>query len=792
MAKADLHLHSKYSNRPSEWFLQRLGAAQSYTEPELIYDRAKSREMSFVTITDHNTIEGSLVLAQKYKDAFTGVQTTAYFPEDGCKVHILIWGLTGAQFEVVQELRKDIYDLRDYLIEQRLAHSVAHATYSINNKLSIDHLEKMVLLFDVFESINASQAASSNATWYYYLKYLTEESLDLLAEKHGIRPQGRDSWVKGFTGGSDDHAGLFIAKAFTMANAGTVESFLEAIRKKKSFAKGRSNDFHTFALTVYKVAHDFSRSKSRPLALSPLMSLPSVIFGEHKPSLMDRLAVVGMKTDTGWKKQIAELVDDIRKRDIADVEANFDMVYDRIATIMDEMTRNAINTTAATMKQGDFFSLIKEVSAAIPALFLLVPFFSSIRHMHANRSLLAELQRALPVQQNRRILWFTDTLVDMNGPSVTLKNMGWEFYKNGIDVQIVTSLREDEITEELPPNTINLDRVFDFKLPYYSQYSIKIPSVLKAMRTLDGFDPDEIFISTPGPMGFLGLLMAKLLNVRSVGIYHTDFTNELNEITDADDSAVDVVEDGLRWFYSQMDEIKVPTRAYIDILASRGLDPNRMSVFPRLIDHENFRFIPGSDLNGSSLSLRSGVNLLYVGRVSKDKNLEFLVKVFHDLRKHREDINLIVAGDGPYLSELREQLGDYEGVTLLGRVPHEKLPSIYSQAHALVFPSTTDTFGMVVLEAQCCELPAVVSDVGGPREIVQDGATGFIVPALDLEAWNGRILDMARIIETDQEKYQRMRETSRKRAISTYGWESVLKSLTTQVLVPTPRVLADD
>ncbi|MCB2198454.1 glycosyltransferase [bacterium] len=792
MAKADLHLHSRFSNRPSEWFLQRLGAAQSYTEPERIYDRAKSKEMSFVTITDHNTIEGSLTLARKYPDAFSGVQSTTYFPEDGCKVHVLVWGLNEGQFEQVQGIRHDIYDLRDYLVEQKLAHSVAHATYSINNKLNVDHLEKLILLFDVFESMNGSQTSTSNSTLYYYLKYLSEETLSGLEDKHGIRPQGRDSWVKGFTGGSDDHAGLFIAKAYTMANANGADSFLESIRKKKSFAKGRSNDFHTFALTVYKVAHDFSRSKSKPLAVSPLISLPSVIFGEQKPSLLDRLAVVGLKAETGWKRQLGELVEEIRKRDIADVEANFDMVYDRIAAIVDEMTRNAIQTTAGTLKQGDLFALVKEVSAAIPALFMLVPFFTSMKHLHNNRALLGELQRALPVQQNRRILWFTDTLVDMNGPSVTLKNMGWEFYKNGIDVKIVTSLREDEITEELPPNTINLPRVHDFELPYYSQYSIKIPSVLKAMKLLNDFEPDEIFISTPGPVGGLGLLLAKLLSVRAVGIYHSDFTNELHEITDADDSAVDIVEGGLRWFYSQMDEIKVPTREYINILAKRGMDPERMSVFPRLIDHENFRYIPPEELNGNTIGQRPGINLLYVGRVSRDKNLEFLVKAFNEIRQRRDDVNLIVAGEGPYMEELKRQVGDVEGVSILGRVAHENLPAIYSQGHALVFPSTTDTFGMVVLEAQCCELPAVVSDVGGPREIVQDGSTGFVVPALNLDAWVGRLLDMIRIIETDPDKYQRMRETSRKRAISTYGWESVLKSLTTQVLVPIPRVLADD
>ncbi len=791
MAKADLHLHSKYSNRPSEWFLQRLGAAQSYTEPELIYEKCKEQGMTFVTITDHNTIEGSLLLAQKYEDAFTGIQTTTYFPEDQCKIHLLIWGLDEKQYEEIQYLRKDIYELNSYLNAEKLAHSVAHATYMINNKLAIGHLERLVLLFNVFESINGTQSHASNSTWYYYLKYLTEPFLTNLAEKHDLAPRGRDAWIKGFTGGSDDHGGIFIGKAYTMANAGNARGFLETIRKRKSFAKGRSNDFHSFAFTVYKVAHDFSRSKSKPLALSPLANLPEVIFGEQKPSLLDRLAVVGLKADTGFKRHVGELVDEIRRKRISNVEENLDMVYDRIATIADELLQSAIRTVLGKLEQGDLFSLAKEVSAAIPGLFLLVPFFSSLKHLNSNRVLLNELQRALPVKQDRKILWFTDTLVDMNGPSVTLKNMGWAFYANGIEVRIVTCLREEEITDELPPNTINLPRIYDFDLPYYTQYNIKIPSMLKAMKELHSFEPDEIFISTPGPVGFLGLLMAQLLSVRAVGIYHTDFSSELTEITDGDDSAADLVEEGLRWFYGTMDEVKVPTRAYIDLLAQRGLDPAKMSVFPRLIDHEAFRRVPEEELGEHRLELPEGPTLLYVGRISKDKNLGFLVDVMQEVLEKRPEVNFVLAGDGPYREEMEGYLGGHERVRFLGKLPHERLPYIYSQTDMLIFPSTTDTFGMVVLEAQCCEVPAVVSDVGGPCEIVSHEETGLVVPALKHDAWVQAILDMIDMVSGQRETFDSMCRRSRERAMATYGWDAVLKGLTSEILVPKPKMYAE-
>lgn len=94
MRKADLHVHSRHSEHPSEWFLQRIGAAESYADPEAVYAKAVTQGMDFVTLTDHNCVAGALVLQQAHPEqVFTGVETTTYFPEDGCKVHLLIYGL---------------------------------------------------------------------------------------------------------------------------------------------------------------------------------------------------------------------------------------------------------------------------------------------------------------------------------------------------------------------------------------------------------------------------------------------------------------------------------------------------------------------------------------------------------------------------------------------------------------------------------------------------------------------------------------------------------------------------
>ncbi len=274
MAQVDLHVHSKYSNRPSEWFLQRLGASESYSEPEFLYKTALKRGMTFVTVTDHNRIDASLELARRYpKTCFTGVEATAYFPEDGCKVHILIYGLNRDQFARIQKLRLDIYQLRDYLRDEELACVVAHATYSVNGRISLAHLEKLIVLFNNFEGRNGSRSILHNDVLSRVLLGLNQRDIEKLAVKHGIEPWGETPWVKGLTGGSDDHAGIFVAKTSTAADARTPDEFLQQLKEQKVRPEGRQNDFQGLTFAIYKIALDFSQHKSNSFAQSTISDL---------------------------------------------------------------------------------------------------------------------------------------------------------------------------------------------------------------------------------------------------------------------------------------------------------------------------------------------------------------------------------------------------------------------------------------------------------------------------------------------------------------------------------------
>lgn len=293
MVKIDLHVHSKYSGRPSDWFLKRFGANESYTEPEYIYKTAKINGMDFITITDHNKIDASILLKNKYPDEIiTGCEFTTYFPEDKCKAHLLVYDITETQFKELDELRESIYKIRDYIKQNDIAYSLAHATYSVNRKLTLEHLEKFILLFDVFEGINGSRNKIGNDIWTKVLMNLTKAHIDLLYDKYLIEPISYDPWIKGFTGGSDDHAGLFIGRTYTETQASSILEFLNQLKNKKTIAGGRHNDYKSFAFTLYKILYDFSKTQSNKISKSLISQVSDLIFENKRFSFVNWLKTI--------------------------------------------------------------------------------------------------------------------------------------------------------------------------------------------------------------------------------------------------------------------------------------------------------------------------------------------------------------------------------------------------------------------------------------------------------------------------------------------------------------------
>jgi len=785
MIRVDLHVHSCHSRHASEWFLQRIGAQESYTEVETVYRDAKARGADFVTLTDHNSIDGAMALvAQHPKDCFVSTEATAYFPEDGCKVHVLCYGITPAQFAVIQKTRENIYNLRDYLRLEKIACSVAHATFSVNGRLTLAHIEKLILLFDVFEGINGTRGRVGNVVWQEVLRHLTPAHIAQLTEKHHIEPWGAESWIKGLTGGSDDHAALFIGATYTMARAETIPELLDTLRAKRTLPGGRYGDHKSLAYAIFKVASEYLRRKGGAKGLPGLLS--AILFDEKGPALSDRLFVkkLGLASSTRDRmlaRFLETLLEITRTGEAHGSDWQVEHAYAALTTLLDDCVAEAVRALERSVRGEEAADLMQYLTVALPTGFFAAPFFSTLYYLNRSREINTALLQAFApptITCNTRVLWFSDTLTDLNGVSVTLSEVADCARRLDRPLQLAgCSTPEEQQRAATLPGALNLPCIYSVTPDFYNAHTVRVPSLLRSIDLIAAHHPDRIVISTPGPVGLTGLIAARLLGVPCTGVYHTDFGKQTELIT-SDPQIAAIVDGYTRWFFARMDEIRVPSMAYINLLANQGMDRRKMKLFPRGLD-QDFTTVDPQILETTRQRwfANDRPTLLYAGRLGQEKNLELLMRVFAELRTRGQNLQLILAGDGPARAALQQQSAGIPEIYFTGRLDRRVLRAFYALADVFVFPSTTDTFGMAVLEAQAFGLPAVVADTGGPPEIVRHGRTGYALPVDDLEMWVqtlSRLLDARRRNPAD---FARWRDEIHAEVHSTHNWETLLDEI---------------
>ena len=798
MIRADLHVHSCHSRHASEWFLQRIGAQESYTCVETVYRDAKARGANFVTLTDHNAIDGALELVANHpEDCFVSTEATAYFPEDGCKVHVLCYGITPDQFAVIQKTRENIYNLRDYLRLENIACSVAHATFSINDRLTLAHIEKLILLFDVFEGINGTRGRVGNVIWQEVLRHLTPAHIAQLAEKHHIEPWGAESWLKGLTGGSDDHAALFIGATYTTtARAKTIPEFLEAVRTKRTLPGGRYGDHKSLAYAIFKVASEYLRRKGGAKGLAGMLS--SILFNEKGPALSDRLFVkkLGLANSTRDRMLahfLESLLEIARTGEAHGADWQVEHAYTALTTLFDECTAEIVRSLENSIRGGESSDLMQYLTVALPAGFFATPFFSTLFYLNRSREINTALLQAFApptVKINPRVLWFSDTLTDLNGVSITLGEVAACAQRLDRPLQLVGCLTPEEKKSATLPGlgALNLPCIYTITPDFYNAHTVRIPSLLHSIDLIAAHHPDRIVISTPGPVGLVGLITARLLGVPCVGVYHTDFGKQTEMITN--DPQIGAIVDGYtRWFFARMDEIRVPSMAYINQLSAQGMDRRHMKLFPRGLG-EDFTTVDPQTLETVRNRWFTGdcPTLLYAGRLGQEKNLEWLLPLVKELRIRGQKLRLILVGDGPARADLEKQAADLPEVVFAGRLERNVLRAFYALADVFVFPSTTDTFGMAVLEAQAFGLPAVVADAGGPPEIVRPGRTGYALPVDDMEMWLQTLTRLLSARQQNPADFARWREEIRTEIRSSHNWETLLD----EIMGPRPALTAEN
>jgi glycosyltransferase involved in cell wall biosynthesis len=784
MSRCDLHIHSRYSARSEEWLFRRFDFPDSYSDPEELYQNLKSRQMDFVTITDHDTIDGCLQIAH-HSDTFISEQITTYFPQDVCKINLLAWGLSEAQHGAISSARENIFDLQNYLTSEQIVHAVAHPLYSINGKLEASHLERLILLFQHFEGINGLRDALLSDLARRLFGELTPGKIDELANRHNLTPTHAEPWKKIFTGGSDDHGGMFAASAWTETpEAKSAAEFLRHVRAGDCEAKGSGGTplalSHGFYNTLSSFIEDRFTEKLGPGA--PLVRQMFSRFMEGLDptefTLREKATFLAQGVISGKIFELAKPANRSLWKDLSghfarpEIKAMLAEATDgvpepeRRAFLMANLVSEqfAFRLFEKFIKQitnGNIVESVQALSGIVPILVVLAPYIYAFHSQAPSRRWLREICLQLsgsipPPLRNRKRAWFTDTLEDVNGVATTIHKMTAAGATAGEELVVVTSRIATEI-DDIPIK--NFRPIGEFELPEYELQKLSFPPVLQILDYIQREQFTEIIISTPGPIGLCGLLAAKMLNLQTSGIYHTDFPQYIRILTE-DSFLESFAWTYMHWFYGQLDTVFVNSEQYRRSWIDRGFSPDKLKILPRGLDTDLFNPSRRDPAIWKNFGFAGDeVHLLYVGRVSREKDLDILASAYRQLRESGLPITLIFVGDGPYSTALAEALPEAK---FLGYRTGEELAAIYASADIFVFPSTTDTFGNVVIEAQASGLPVIVSDLGGPKELVEDGVDGLITKALDAT----NFAEAIRCLAENRELRTEMSRNARNRVIN--------------------------
>jgi glycosyltransferase involved in cell wall biosynthesis/predicted metal-dependent phosphoesterase TrpH len=693
--------------------------------------------MDFVTITDHDTIDGCLEIADR-GDVFISEELTAWFWGEPQAVHVLCFGITPDDHARLQELNRDLESCAEYLHSHEIACSLAHPFYAVEAPLTPAHRRQLAQLFPVWETRNGSRARELNMPAAIYV------------ETHGGTG----------TGGSDDHAGVDIGRTFTETPpAATPEEFLRHIRRGRAEARGEQG-------SAAKWAHAAMALATRALDEAPTPENNATYLPDGRETTADKEGRGGaVRADAILK--IAERVmseGDTRRGEVtADLgpedarglldafvasvgvepgrplidymqadEFSHAELARRARRVHEQRLRLVVAETLETLESGLEPSELA-VHAMATGRNLFQAAIPAIPYAPAAAFLGREKAKLAPSEGPMRVALIADAIGGVHGVTRTIERVR-ELGVPGYEVEVIGT--DSDVDRRLPA-------VAEVDVPFYAGLEIGIPSLPAMVEALAEGRFDAIHVTAPGPAGLMAALIARIMDLSVLGSWHTELAAYAG-LRSASPELERGVDGALSIFYRHCRRVLSPSPASDESLArlgvqraligrwGRGVDTSRFD--PALRDEDRY---PGE------------IRVLYAGRLTKEKGADLLVESF--LRAYAVDprLHLLLAGGGPEEEMLRERLG--QQATFLGWLEGDELARAYASADMFLFCSRTDTFGQVLVEAGASGLPVVAVDEGGPSSIVVDGETGRLCdpePALlaaaihqlaDSPAWRAKL-----------------------------------------------------
>jgi len=319
-----------------------------------------------------------------------------------------------------------------------------------------------------------------------------------------------------------------------------------------------------------------------------------------------------------------------------------------------------------------------------------------------------------------RIALFSETfLPQRNGVALILDRLIRHLTTQGHEVLLAVPISWRPRGEVPLHPGLRVLRVPGVPLPRYPDLTLALPLAPRVMREVADFRPDVIHVVTEYSLGVTGLQTATTLGIPAIASFHTNIPRYLPYYGFG--WAGELCWRYLRWFHNQAAVTFCPSETNRHELLERGF--RNVRVWPRGVD--TTRFAPsGRATPGDDGAPHDAVRLLYVGRLTPEKDLPVLFDAYEQLRNLRTPLQLTLVGDGAYTGIMRARAP--ADVTFAGYLEGQALSEAYAAADVFVFPSRSETLGNVVLEALASGLPVVGVRDGGTLENVEDGLNGVL------------------------------------------------------------------
>ncbi len=697
------------------------GLPECATPPREVYELAKRRGMDFVTITDHDTIAGVLEIADR-PDVFVSEELTAHFRGEPQAVHVLCYGITAEDHEWLQAHSGDVELCAAYMYEREIACALAHPYYTVAAPLTARHRRRLAELFGVWEVRNGARARELNRPAATYV-----------ATRDGIG-----------IGGSDDHAGVDIGRTYTEAPAAsTPQEFLAHMRAGNVVARGEQGSAAKWAhAAIALAARSLEQEEPSPAGIRTRGSESARPNPQRVMSMVLRLLREGERRegdDSGapvtpedarcllraWMAAVELEHLDVPGLIALMQEESFShaALYRRACRLHERKLRAAVDVAVgAATGRSDVMSAAEGLFEACIAA---IPYAPATAFLAGEQAKLAAIptaglrlgrsagERSREDGETPRVAILADGIGSTHGVTRTIEEIRQRGVP-GFEIEVVGT--DPEVDRRLAAVT-------EIDVPFYPGLRIGVPSLPAAVQALADGCFDAVHVCSPGPAGVAGALVARALGLPLVGSYHTELTAYAG-LRSGEQRVAGAMAMAVATFYGSCDIVLSPSPAADRALAGIGMGAERVMRWDRGVDTSRFR---PRLRTAAQMTAEDTITVMYSGRITREKGVDLLADAFLLARACDPRLRLTLAGGGPEQERLRERLG--ESATFLGWLEGDDLARAYAAADVFLFPSSTDTFGQVILEAQASGLPVIAVAEGGPLSLVAHRESGLLCQA---------------------------------------------------------------